>query len=220
MNDTASTQTNILLIGDSISVQYGPYLQSALGDGIAWIDRNDEAIQGALTNLDKPQNANSGDSNRSLSRITNLLNAHKGKVDLLMFNCGLHDIKTDPKTGDKQVPLDDYCSNLKQILKVVREHNVPMFWMSTTLVNSKIHNGNCSDFHRYEKDLDDYNQAATAIMNEAGIPVIDLWQFTRQLGEDEQLFCDHVHYEDWVRRLQGAYLAGYVQCYLDSKASA
>lgn len=212
-------QTHILLIGDSISVQYGPYLQSALGEAIAWIDRDDSAIQGALTNLDKPTDANSGDSARSLSRITNLLSAHKGKVDLLLANCGLHDIKTDPQTGSRQVTLEDYKTNLTKIVAVADEQGVPMIWMRTTLVNSAIHNSLCTGFHRFEQDVEDYNRAADAIMKEAGIPIIDLWQFTRQLGSDDELFCDHVHYETWARQFQGAYIAGYVQAYLDNKAS-
>lgn len=218
MHSTSSSKVRILLIGDSISVQYGPYLQAALGPNIEWVERDDSAIAGALTNLDKPQDANSGDSKRASGRITNLLKVHK--VDLLLVNCGLHDIKTDPKTGSKQVSLQEYELNLQKIVDAANTHNVPMIWMRTALVNSDIHNSRCADFHRYENDVDQYNAAADQVMNAAGIPVIDLWQFTRQLGTDDQLFCDHVHYANWVRQCQGSYLAGYVQSYLDRPANA
>jgi lysophospholipase L1-like esterase len=218
MNDQTAKQTRILLIGDSISVQYGPYLQSALGKNISWIDRSDEAIQGALTNLDKPQDANSGDSARSLNRITRLLEAYTGQIDLILVNCGLHDIKTDPQTGEKQVSLEDYRKNVQQIVAITKQHNVPMIWIRTTLVNSSIHNSLCTGFHRFEKDVEDYNHAADSVMLETGTPAIDLWHFTRQLGTDDELFCDHVHYEIWARQFQGAYIGGYVQCYLDNKA--
>ncbi len=211
---STASKARILLIGDSISVQYTPYLHSALKSQATWVGFSEEERLNALTDLDVPQNLNCGDSSRSLGIITDMLEKTNGQIDLILANCGLHDIKTNPQSGEKQVVLEDYRANLKQIVAVAKSHNVPIAWMRTTLVNSAIHNSKCSDFHRYENDLEAYNAAADAIMHQAGFQVIDLWQFTRQLGEDEQLFCDHVHYQDWVRKCQGAFLAGYVQAYL------
>ncbi|HAI10399.1 MAG TPA: hypothetical protein DCM28_01760 [Phycisphaerales bacterium] len=220
MNDKAKTKASVLLIGDSISVQYGPYLQSSLKSAVNWVGFSEEARQSALTDLDKPQDLNCGDSSRSLGIITDMIQKTDGKIDLILCNCGLHDIKTDPKTGKIQTPLEDYQSNLKKIVDIAKEAHIPLIWMRTTLVNSTIHNSLCTGFHRFEKDLDAYNDAADSIMQEAGNTIIDLWQFTRQLGTDDELFCDHVHYEIWARQFQGAYLAGYVQSYMDNAATS
>ena len=69
--------------------------------------------------------------------------------------------------------------------------------------------------HRYEADLDMYNQAADRIMRDCEVPVIDLFGFTGQLGDIQNLLCDHVHFADWVRKLQGAYLAGCIQSFMN-----
>ena len=220
MNNQAQNKASVLLIGDSISVQYGPYLQSSLKSAVNWVGYSEEARLGALTDLDKPQDLNCGDSTRALGVITDMLKKSQGKIDLVLANCGLHDIKTDPATGSKQTPLQSYQDNLKQIVAITREYEVPLIWMRTTLVNSAIHNSLCTDFQRFEQDVEDYNKAADDIMWQAGIPSIDLWQFTRQLGTDDELFCDHVHYEIWARQFQGAYVAGYIQSYLDNAATA
>ncbi|MFG0249181.1 MAG: SGNH/GDSL hydrolase family protein [Phycisphaeraceae bacterium JB051] len=216
---STASKARILLIGDSISVQYTPYLHAALKSQATWVGFSEEERLNALTDLDVPQNLNCGDSSRSLGIITHSLEKTNGQIDLILANCGLHDIKTDPNTGEKQISLEDYQANLKKIVAVAQSYNVPIAWMRTTLVNAQIHNSNCSSFHRYEADLDAYNAAADTIMTDAGYAIIDLWQFTRQLGEDEQLFCDHVHYQDWVRKCQGSYLAGYVQAYLANAAN-
>ena len=50
--------------------------------------------------------------------------------------------------------------------------------------------------------------AADAIMETANVPSIDLYTFTRDLGPD--LYCDHVHFSDRVRQLQGSFIAGWL----------
>ena len=57
-----------------------------------------------------------------------------------------------------------------------------------------------------------YNAAADGVMAAAGVPMIDLYTFTRNLGPD--LYCDHVHFHEHVREKQGAFVAGWVMGYL------
>ncbi|MBL4701875.1 MAG: hypothetical protein JKX85_11525 [Phycisphaeraceae bacterium] len=216
------SKARISLIGDSISIHYGPYLQSALKQTATWVGYSDKEMQGALADLDTPTHLNCGNSTRCLEIITQMLKKNEGKIDLMLLNCGQHDIKSDLVTGDKQVPLETYKTNLQQILKLVAQHQIPLVWVRTTPVNDAIHNSLATGFHRFEQDVQDYNKAADSIMKEAGIRTIDLWQFTRIMGSDDELFCDHVHFEIWARQFQGAYIGGYVQAYLDnaSKTSA
>ncbi len=52
-------------------------------------------------------------------------------------------------------------------------------------------------------------------MRVSGTADIDLFGFTGQLGDIQNLLCDHVHFADWVRKLQGAYLAGCIQSFMN-----
>src|SRR5512140_2409452 len=78
-------------------------------------DRKSDAGE-ALLDLDRPQGANAGDSSMVLEYVQALASACTFHVDYLLLNCGLHDLRTDPRTGAKQVPLDAYRANLEQIL--------------------------------------------------------------------------------------------------------
>jgi hypothetical protein len=63
-------------------------------------------------------------------------------------------------------------------------------------------------FFRFAADGVAYNEAADAIMARAGIPAIDLYNFTLSLGPE--LYCDHVHFHEAIREKQGIYIAGWL----------
>lgn len=196
----------IYVVGDSISIQYGPFLKAYL-DGVAEYARK-EGEEEALLNLDRPQGANGGDSGMVLSFLEAKARTGGIDADLLLVNCGLHDIKTDPTTGNKQVALPQYEENLRGIVQVARQMQTKLIWMRTTPCDEKVHNHAAMAFHRFAADGVRYNQAADAIMQAAGVPIVDLYTFTRNLGPD--LYCDHVHFYEPVREKQAAFLAGWI----------
>ncbi len=196
----------IYIIGDSISIQYGPYLQAYLNGIIDYARKEGE--EEALLNLDDPQGANGGDSGRVLAFLAAKAAAGGVDADLLLVNCGLHDIKTDPVTGRKQVPLSQYRENLRAVLAVATQVRPRLVWLRTTPCDEAIHNTADMTFHRFAADGVAYNQAADEIMRAAGVPIIDLYTFTRNLGPD--LYCDHVHFHEPVRQKQAAFLAGWL----------
>ncbi len=203
---------NIFLIGDSISIHYGPALESALrGTGIHYSRK--EGVDAAQQNLDIPLGANGGDSSMVLGYLRYC--ATQGRAitaDTLVVNCGLHDIKTDPATGAKQVPLEDYGKNLEAIVELVsKTTGRRLIWMRTTPCDENIHNARSKSFYRFAADCAAYNRAADAIMAAQGVPVIDLFTFTQNLGPE--LFCDHVHFLEPVRHRQAAFIAGWLQGY-------
>jgi len=106
----------ILVVGDSISIQYGPYLKNAL-TGFFDYDRKRDQGQ-AVTDLDNPVGASGGDSSRVLEYLTKLSKQTDFQTDYLLVNCELHDIKTGPKTQKIQVGLNNYRENLEQIIKL------------------------------------------------------------------------------------------------------
>jgi hypothetical protein len=196
----------IYVIGDSISMQYGPCLETYLQGKMSY-GRKSESEANAL-DLDPPQGANGGDSSMVLAFIKAKAAATGFDTDWLLLNCGLWDLRTDPQTGAKQVPLDQYRVHLREILAIVRTQSITPIWVRTTPCDEAVHNKGVSGFHRFSADAVAYNQAADVIMKVHGVPVIDLYAFTLNLGED--LYCDHVHFHEHVREKQGAFIAGWL----------
>lgn len=195
---------SLYVLGDSISIQYGPYLKQMTESRFQYDRKRGE--EDALINLDNPIGANGGDSSMVLAFL--LEEQRKGvRYDLLLLNCGLHDIKTDPATGSKQVPIQQYRENLAQIVIISREMSNEIIWVRTTDAVEEIHNVK-SSFHRFHEDVVAYNEAADEIMTAYDKSIVDLYSFTRTFGNSA--YCDHVHYTDEVRRSQAAYIAGYL----------
>ena len=197
---------SIYVIGDSISIQYGPYLEEMLRG--VWQYGRKEGDEEARLNLDRPQGANGGDSSMVLDFLRGRADSGGIPADLLLLNCGLHDIKTDPATGYKQVPLPEYERNLRSILEL-RPRPGSLAWIRTTPCDERVHNRVPGPgFQRFARDVEAYNAAADAIMRAAGVPVLDLYTFTCNLGPE--LYCDHVHFADAIRRQQAAFIAGWL----------
>jgi lysophospholipase L1-like esterase len=188
------------VIGDSISLHYGPYLKAALNPEIVYSRK-----EGRHGNLDVPTGANGGDSSQVLQYLEWLIGLGF-KTDVLVVNCGLHDIKRDPVSGKIQIGLPAYQENLRKIVACGRRLSQRMFWISSTPVDDEIHRAHVKDFYRQNTDVIAYNEAARKIMTSENIPVIDLYAFTAALAKP--LYCDHVHFIETVREQQWRFLAG------------
>jgi lysophospholipase L1-like esterase len=193
---------SLFVLGDSISVQYGPYLERMLRGTFAYARKKPADVPGG--ELGYPVDANGGDSSMVLAYLRARLRDHH--PDVLLLNCGLHDLRTDPQSGSKQVSPDAYRRNLQDITQFVRNRDTCTVWVRTTPVDDETHNGRQIAFHRFNRDVVQYNEIADAIFAEAGIPVADLYTFTQNVGG--KLYCDHVHFTERVRELQAGYLAG------------
>ena len=200
---------NVYVIGDSISIHYGPFLKDFL-HGVMGYARK-EGTEKALRDLNLAQGANGGDSSRVLSFLE--VKAATGGIDadLLLVNCGLHDIKVDIETDVRQVGIDQYASNLRAIIHQAGQMGVQLIWMRTTPLDEAVHRMHCKDFYRFEADAAAYAQVADEVMDAAGIPVIDLHAFTLNLGPD--LYMDNVHFREPVRKIQAAYIAGWLSAF-------
>lgn len=202
----------IYIIGDSISIHYGPYLKQYL-EGMVTYTRKEGETE-ALLNLDHPIGANGGDSSMVLAFMRALANAgsHRGTdAGLLLVNCGLHDIKRNPVTGIYQVDIEDYERNLRSITNVAVDMQKQLVWIRTTPCDEHVHNRISKEFHRFGNDSVTYNAVADRVMHAAGVPVIDLYTFTRNLGPD--LYCDHIHFHDHIRQKQAAFIAGWLNAW-------
>jgi len=204
-----STRPLLHIVGDSISLQYRGYLREHLRKHFRCT--REGAEKRAFKNLDIPMGNNAGDSASVLTRITLLLAKTRLKPDVILLNCGLHDIKVDPATRKINVTIAAYRSNLEQVVACVQKAKVGLVWVRTTHSVDAIHNtGKSPGFQRFAKDGVRYNRAADEVMSASGVPVVDLNAFTRGLGKDTEIFCDHVHFVERVRELQAAFLAGWL----------
>jgi len=199
----------VYVIGDSISIQYGPFLEKYLA-GFWRYDRKQGEAE-ALLNLDRPAGANGGDSSMVLEFYRAIVKTDSFHPDLVLINCGAHDIKTDPATKQIQIPLADYRENLRNIVRLSAERNLPMAWVQSTHQSDEIHNvRHPATFYRYAKDRIAYDEAALQVMAEGDVPVIELGDFTQALGTDDELFCDHAHFRESVREKQAIFLTGWL----------
>ncbi|GAB5561873.1 MAG: hypothetical protein SynsKO_35200 [Synoicihabitans sp.] len=191
----------IYVIGDSISVHYGPYLERALTGFADYARKGGPDASG--TDWENPADANGGDSNLVRSFLTENLPAIS--ADFMLLNCGLHDIRLDQKTHTHQVPLDTYRANLRAIIALVRHAGIAPIWVNSIPLIDAVHNAHPLPYERFLADVIAYNAAAAEIMSHQSVPTIDLFTFTQSLGPD--IYIDHVHVTPKAREQQATFLA-------------
>ena len=202
--------TKVLLIGDSISLDYGKYLPRFLPDDILVYDKPSE--EDAYVDLDTPLGGNGGDSSMVLDFLQTA-DEQTLSCDWFFFNCGLHDIKHDRATDAIQIPLEDYKRNLEQILALMEKKGIKTVFMNSTPTSTRRH-GKVKAFYRLEEDVPVYNKAAEEVMAAHNIPVIDLYGFTKALNlAEDEMFRDHTHFVPAVIQLHAAYMAGHIIAY-------
>jgi len=141
----------VLLIGDSISIGYTIPVREELA---------------GKANVHRP-NANCGPTSRGITELDKWLG--DGKWDVIHFNFGLHDLKFMEEK--RQVPLDQYEKNLREIVARLKKTGAKLIWCSTTPVPDGCQPG------RLPEDVPAYNQVALKIMQENQIAVDDLYAF-------------------------------------------
>lgn len=104
----------------------------------------------------------------------------------IALNCGLHDIKS--VNGIRAVDENQYYENLK----IIANHP-SLFWITTTPVDDELHSKRKCKFDRFHKDVIRYNDIANNVMLDAGIKIIDLYEFTLS-NLEEGSFRDGVHF--------------------------
>jgi lysophospholipase L1-like esterase len=199
-----AAQRRVFVIGDSISIAYGPALKTFLGSGLHYDRKRDRGE--AREDLDKAVGANGGDSRMVLAYLKELQADRTFAADVLLLNCGLHDIKTDKATGKRQVEPDEYVANLKAICRLSKQMRLKLVWVTSTPVDDAVHNARNVGFFRYDRDVDTYNQLARRVFEKEHVPIIDLYAFSRAFPSDA--YADHVHYRPEYVALQAAFIAG------------
>jgi lysophospholipase L1-like esterase len=147
---------NVLIIGDSISIGYTPFLKSKLSPNV-----NVEHSPG-----------NGGSTIRGKENVEKWIDGREW--DVIVFNFGLHDMvhkdslnKYDVN-GKVSVSLDNYRYNLNEIVSILRQTTAKLIFVNTTEVPL-----NASG--RKVEDPEKYNAVALEVMKENGIIVVDVY---------------------------------------------
>ena len=202
-----SPKKQILMIGDSISILYGPYLKENLQDKFTYRVKGN--LKDAIVNLDNPNGANAGNSRMILEYFKHYNEAEiKFNDDIILLNCGLHDIKADPKTGKLAINLSEYKSNLDSIYQIIKHLNKKLIWINSTPVNDSIHNSKQVGFYRFNNDVIKYNFAADSIFNSYKVPIIDLYSYSKTFPANS--YSDHVHYKLEYSKLLAKFISDFL----------
>ncbi len=141
----------VLLIGDSISIGYTIPVR--------------QLLQGKANVLRAPENC--GPTTRGLERLDKWLDV--GKLDVIHFNHGLHDLIVVPETKTHRVDVKSYEANLQKIVARLKQTGAKLIWASTTAVVDG------PGRRRANKDVAEYNDAALRVMKAEGIEIDDLY---------------------------------------------
>jgi len=179
----ADTQLpKILLIGDSISLGYTPFVK-AMFQGRAEIVHHPGNAQHTGTGLEK-------------------LNAWLGdeEWDLIHFNWGLWDLcyrhpdspnqgRRDKVRGTLTTSLDDYEANLDKLVARLKNTGAKLVWGNTSFVPE-------GELGRIKGDELKYNEAAARVMTQHGVPINDIWSLTSTFKEALFRAPGDVHYTE------------------------
>jgi len=201
------TMKRLFVLGDSISIYYGPYLKRMLHNRYHYRRKGDDEGHSPSDLIDNHFLVNGGNSGRVRDYLQERRVKQGWDFDVLLLNCGLHDIAT--VAGVKQVSLEQYQDNLSQIAQQLLNTSIQVYWVRTTPVLESMANMPDKGFARYNADVARYNQTADAVMTSFGIRIADLHGFTVSLGEEA--FMDGAHFSDRACELQAAFLAGILQ---------
>jgi acyl-CoA thioesterase-1 len=140
-----------LLIGDSISLDYAPYTNSACR--VSHVGEN------------------ARDTRYGLSRMSNWLGSRRW--DVVHVNFGLWDLAY--RSGSAQaVSLDEYKANVRAILATLKGASTRVVWATTTIVPRGAKG-------LRPEDVEAYNAAASDIAGELGVEINDLFSVSRTL---------------------------------------
>ena len=174
---TIQKMSNVLIMGDSISIGYTPFLQKGLLPFV-----NVEHIPG-----------NGGNTKRGIERAEQWLGTKQW--DVIVFNFGLHDLaridslkKYNVIDGKQAVSIEEYKRNLTTIVEKLKETTATIIFANTTVVPDNAAG-------RKVEDVAIYNAAAQEIMKKNGIKVIDLYTLSEKV-HPENSKPGNVHYTE------------------------
>ena len=156
---------DIFVIGDSISSNYQPHIEAALP---------------AYDIIESP--CNGGNTRHGIHKVETWL-AARPSYDVITFNHGMWDVSNNGQF----VPLEEYRTNLRFIGEVIKTKTARPYFVLTTFTPS-------GQSLRPNSRVIEYNNAAIEVMNDIGIPVIDLYTPSINFERINNNLGNDVHY--------------------------
>ena len=171
----------ILIIGDSISIGYTPFVK--------------EALSSRCDVFHNPGNAQH--TGTGLENISKWIG--NNDWDIIQFNWGLWDLcyrnpdsknqgNRDKINGKITFSIEEYKSNLDSIIKILKtKTSAKLVFVTTTYVPE-------NEEGRFKKDALRYNKAAKEVMKKNDIPINDIYAKSIAIHKKFGLGSDDVHY--------------------------
>jgi len=176
----SSPKTKLLIIGDSISIGYTPFVKEALKEK-AIVKHNPGNAQHSGTGLLKLEEW-IGDEN----------------WDIIQFNWGLWDLcyrhadakvygNRDKINGTVTFSPEEYAENLNKLVKQLKQTNATLIFVTTSYVPE-------GEAGRIKGDEKNYNKAALRVMKENNILVNDIHKISKRIHKKHCSADGDVHY--------------------------
>lgn len=174
-------KAKILIVGDSISIGYTPFVQEQL------VNRADV--------FHNPGNAKH--TAYGLENISSWI--QDGEWDIIQFNWGLWDLcyrhpesktqgQRDKVNGTITFNREDYESQLEAIVKLMQEKSdAKLIFVTTTYVPRH-------EAGRFKKDAKKYNRIARRVMKRNGVIINDIYKASKRIHKEYGKGNDDVHY--------------------------
>ena len=176
----APPKKKVLIIGDSISIGYFPFVKEQLA-----------ACADVVHNKGNAQHTRTG-----LKNIDEWIGDEKW--DVIQFNWGLWDLcyrlpnvkgeaSRDKVNGKLTTGLDEYRSNLEALVKVLKKTNAKLVYVTTTYVPE-------NEPGRFVEDAGKYNAVAKEVMKAHGVQVNDIYSASKKIHKKFAVAPNDVHY--------------------------
>lgn len=192
----------ILIIGDSISIGYMPFVKQKMADR-ADVVHNPGNAQHTGTGLEKIEEW-VGD----------------GKWDIVQFNWGLWDLcyrhpdskvqgNRDKVKGDVTYTVEAYAANLDSLATRLKTlTRAKLIFVTTTYVPE-------NEAGRFQNDALRYNEAAKKVMKKHSILVNDLYEPSIPIHREDGKGSDDVHYSNQGYEKLSAFVARFLDAEID-----
>lgn len=152
-------KTNCLIIGDSVSIGYTPWIAKLLGDGYQvqhapWDHKDGGALDSKY-------------GRQCLSLFLMTVMMEPTTYDVIIFNFGLHDVNYNGEWPEEYTSPADYAENIGEIKSILISTGAKVGYVLTTPVPYNVSINNL---------VLQYNDIATNLMNQQpAIPIADLY---------------------------------------------
>jgi lysophospholipase L1-like esterase len=176
-------KARILIIGDSISLGYTPFVQ--------------EQLSSKADVFHNPGNAEH--TGTGLEKVPEWVG--EGKWDIVQFNWGLWDLcyrhpdskvqgNRDKVNGEITYSIDEYASNLDSIVTMLQTiTDAKLIFLTTTFVPE-------DEAGRFKDDAIRYNEVAKEIMKKHSVIINDIYKQSMTIHRKFGKGSDDVHYSD------------------------